>query len=284
MPWNDYPLTSITIPADHLPNTAYIYVGNNDPVAESAGVDSAIVFHFGYHNSAFLLGVEDFSFPDDDEGHFQLTAYSDQQLNPLQIIYVDWNPFLTNGGFSEFGDNSQGSETWVVSNIGLKLTVQQNDLGYVRVNDSALCYGLQATSVTLTTSSALLTGETVVASLPSTAYPWERAYRVRVEGQFTPTTAAAYCVMRVRKTNTAGQILGEFGAFPVSAAGIPTALHGSRVFQAQTFSSVTATLVITMQTIGGTSVMRVGTATAPFTVSVEDCGPASFYPNAPTLV
>lgn len=282
MPWNDYPLRSITIPADHGPTDSYIYVGNDDPVAAMAGVDSAIVFHFGAFNSAFLLGVEDNSAPGDDEGHFQLTGYSDQQLNPFRVIFVDWNPFLL-GGVAIFGDNSQYSDTVLQGNQGITMTVIQNDDGYVTMNDGAVGYGLQVTSITAIVPTAAFAAENIVAVLPSHDYSWQRAYRVRVEGGFTPSAAGSYCDMRLKKTNIAGQTLGEFFRFPAAAAGVVTAVHGSRVFKVLAGFSVTATLVITMQTAVGT-IIRFGSATSPFTVSVEDCGPADFYPDAPILV
>lgn len=93
MPWNDYPLQSISIPADHGPTGPYIYIGPDDPIAQAAGEDASIVFHFGTHNSAFLIGVQDEMTPHDD-GHFQILAVSDEALNTIALVDMDFAPFF----------------------------------------------------------------------------------------------------------------------------------------------------------------------------------------------
>lgn len=282
MPWSDYPLRSITIPADPEPGSSYTFIGDDDPIGIAAGLDTAIVFHFGSANSAFLMGVTNEFGVHPDDGHFFITGRSDEMLNPYEIVNVDWQPG-TLFGTTTFGDDAQNSSTAVVGYEFLGLNVTSNFDGYIAMNGHSVGYGLVATSVTLTASGAAVTAETVIATLPSASYAGSRAYRVRVEGGFTPSTTTSYADVRLKKLNTFGQTLGEFYRFPTcGVAATVTAMHGSRVFKVGN-SSVTATLVVTMQTGAGT-VATFATATSPFTVSVEDCGDSSFYPNAPTLV
>lgn len=58
MPWNDYPLRSITIPADHGPNDPYIFIGDGSEVAGIYGLPASIVFYGGAPELlAWLLGA-----------------------------------------------------------------------------------------------------------------------------------------------------------------------------------------------------------------------------------
>lgn len=92
MAWSDYPLRSISIPADHGPTQPYVYVGDDDPLATKVGQDAAVVFHFGSHNSGFILAVNDTSAPGNDEGIFSLYATSDQNGGVIApVIQADYN-------------------------------------------------------------------------------------------------------------------------------------------------------------------------------------------------
>jgi len=288
MGWNDVPLTSITLPADHPAGGSYTYIGPDDPVADAAGLDTAIVFHFGVQNSAFLLGImnEVGVFPDD--GHLQLIGKSDAAGVKLNVIDVDWQP---GGAFdsTHFGDNQQAfnSRTTLQAYSGLVLSNTDESTGGHIIAGSNV-YGYQdleygvADSVQLTTSGAAISAETVIATLPSMSYPPNRAYQVVVDGGFTPSLATSFADVRLKKTNTAGATLGEYFRYPAAAAGAVSAIHGNRTFKVGT-GAVTAVLVVTMQTTAGT-VTQSGTATSPFTVTVRDCGPADQFPSSPTLV
>jgi hypothetical protein len=122
MPWSDYPTRSISIPADHGPTGPWIYVGEDDPIAESLGEDAAIVFHFGTHNSAFVMGVDD-EMTAHDDGHFQLLATSDEGLNTIALIDLDYAPFIDLASLN-FGAQIVGVSTFL---YGERVTVA--DLG-----------------------------------------------------------------------------------------------------------------------------------------------------------
>jgi len=288
MGWNDVPLTSITLPADHPAGGSYTYIGPDDPIAEAAFLDTAIVFHFGVQNSAFLLGVsnEVGVFPDD--GHFQLIGKSDANGNTFNVIDVDWQPG-TNFASTTFGDTDQYSSTTLRAYgfLGL-LNIDESAPNGGHIVAGSATYGTQdleygvADSVQLTTSGAAISAETVIATLPSMSYPPNRAYQVVVDGGFTPSLATSFADVRLKKTNTAGATLGEYFRFPAAAAGVVSAIHGNRAFKVGA-APVTAVLVVTMQTTAGT-VTQSGTATSPFTVTVRDCGPADQFPSSPTLV
>lgn len=123
MPWSDYPLEAIEIPADHPSTGPYIYIGSGDPLAEAVGEDAAIVFHFGTHNSAFIIGVNDEGTPNDD-GHLQILARSDQGLNVLSVVDLDYAPSLGDFMHVNFGGLTIGTvarlqgESVVIENLG----------------------------------------------------------------------------------------------------------------------------------------------------------------------
>jgi hypothetical protein len=283
MGWSDYPLTSITLPANHPAGGSYTYIGPDDPIAQAAFLDSAIVFHFGSQNSAFLLGVsnEVGVFPDD--GHLQLIGRSDASPSTFNVIDVDWQPG-SNFASTTFGDNHQFSRTAVQSYGDLYLSVldESTNGGHIRAGSMDLEYGVRD-SVQLTTSGAAVSAETVIATIPAMSYPANRAYQVVVDGGFTPSLATSFADVRLKKTSTAGQALGEYFRYPAAAAGVVSAMHGARAFKVGAAAVTGASLVVTMQTTSGT-VTQSGSATSPFTVTVRDCGPADQFPNAPTLV
>lgn len=123
MPWSDYPLEAIEIPADHATGAPYIYIGSGDPIAEAANEDSAIVFHFGTHNSAFLLGIKDFSTPTADVGSLDIIAASDQNPNKVSIFNMFYQPTISTYTLT-FGNTQPGVDTRV---MGEEITI--NDLG-----------------------------------------------------------------------------------------------------------------------------------------------------------
>lgn len=122
MGWSDYPLESIEIPADHAPGDPYIYIGSGDPIAEAANEDSAIVFHFGTHDSAFLLGIKDFSTPTADVGSLNIVAATNGTPQ-VSIFNMFYEPSISTYTLT-FGNTQPGIDTRV---LGEKITI--NDLG-----------------------------------------------------------------------------------------------------------------------------------------------------------
>lgn len=123
MPWSDYPLESLEIPGDHGPTDPYIYIGTGDPIAVARGQDASEVFHFGTHNSAFLLGVDDSSTGGADIGNLQVLAVSDQNAAILSIMQFLFNAQAQ--GYTLYFGNTQPN---VITNLmGDKINI--NDLG-----------------------------------------------------------------------------------------------------------------------------------------------------------
>lgn len=278
MPWNDYPLRSITIPADHDVGGAYTFIGNDDPIA-ALYLDTAIVFHFGAANSAFIMGVSANAGVSPDVGQFKLTGVSDEMVTALDVIELTWTP-ATETALIKFGDSNAFSTTVIAAYGDLIMQTADEADGTISMNGANCGYGVVAT-LQLTANSGAITAETVVATVAAHQYSPLRAYRVVIEGGWTAAGGATYCQAVLRKTNVAGAILGDLFRFPSAASGLVSAMYASRIFQVGA-AAVTAALALTYQVPAGT-VTRVGNAATPFLVTVEDCGPASDFPSAPVL-
>jgi hypothetical protein len=113
MPWSDAPLRSISIPQDHGPVDPYVYVGPDDPLAAKVNQDASIVFHYGNHNSGFVMGVNDGGTPAQDRGTFGLFVTSDQNGGAsFAVLTSDYN--TGNGALNtSLGAQTPGSNTTV---------------------------------------------------------------------------------------------------------------------------------------------------------------------------
>lgn len=88
MPWSDYPLQEIVIPADHGPTDPYVYVGQDDPLAAQEQLDGSIVFYAG-NGQAFLLAVgEDISDPT-NASFFSLLSYDGSFSHDVLKVHQD---------------------------------------------------------------------------------------------------------------------------------------------------------------------------------------------------
>jgi hypothetical protein len=135
--------------------------------------------------------------------------------------------------------------------------------------------------VAATTSSAGITTETVVLTLPSTTYYAGRAYRVAMAGGATTNTANTFADFRVKKTSATGATLAEFYRTSTPAVSLAFNAHGERIFVVGA-ADVTAVIVLTLQTPTGQQV-HFATTTSPRYLCIDEVGPASYYPNTAVL-
>lgn len=134
-------------------------------------------------------------------------------------------------------------------------------------------------------SAAIGVTETVVLTAPSYDFREGRAYKVTIGGLATcsgtvPSDAPNW---RVRKTNTAGQVLGIGRS--VHATNSQTGLHIVSYFKVGA-GGVTASLVATAIGDASHNATHIGNGTQPRYFMVEDVGDANGaqYANVPTLV
>jgi hypothetical protein len=74
MPWSEYPLDSITIPADAGDSDPRIFIGQDDPILQAIFADAGIVFYFDT-NKAFVLAADHFVDVGVDQGTLTLYFY-----------------------------------------------------------------------------------------------------------------------------------------------------------------------------------------------------------------
>jgi hypothetical protein len=131
------------------------------------------------------------------------------------------------------------------------------------------------------------TVDSVLWTTKSATYRANRAFRVRIEGYYTPNSAGNFHP-RIRKTNLAGQVLKD-GGFFTNVLSQPTDCQFSGIFITGG-SPVTAALAVTGILSAGTCTLFGAAATtgATTTIEVRDIGAAADYTNAtatvPTLV
>jgi hypothetical protein len=184
---------------------------------------------------------------------------------------------ITTSGQMTWGDGSGAGDT----------NLFRSSANNLRTNDSLTVDGFSSirtkvAQAALTATSAAVTAETVVITLPSATYAANRAYKATLEAGITTTGAAVYGDIRLKKTNTAGQTLGEYFRFPAPTTTTVYPAHGTRIFTTGA-SAVTAALVITLQVPAGTVAMF-ASAGSPSLITIDDCGLDSDYPSMPVLV
>lgn len=140
------------------------------------------------------------------------------------------------------------------------------------------------TNVSDFANSAAIAGvETAVLTTNNMTWGSSRAYRCIVDGGFSTSVGTNRPIWRLRKTNTAGQLLAfAHGAVSPAAAGSNTTLYMSQVFTVAS-GGVTAQLVLTLIGSGVFTATMTG-GNGGRTMDFIDVGPASRYPDAFTLV
>ncbi|SCE84086.1 hypothetical protein GA0074695_1526 [Micromonospora viridifaciens] len=133
-----------------------------------------------------------------------------------------------------------------------------------------------------TANSAAVFAETAVLSITGLTFKANRAYRVRVGGAFTMTTAG---IVRARLRNratdpTTATEWADLGHFPATLANNPFDLSKVVYLRRVAATDLTGqTLALTLQaSVAGT--IHNGSPTAPRFLEIEDCGAATDYPYA----
>jgi hypothetical protein len=155
--------------------------------------------------------------------------------------------------------------------------------GNLSVNLVDIGAGVVMQSGIIVATGAGTTADSVLWTAPSATYRANRAYRVVLEGYYSPSVAGSFHP-RIRKTNLAGQVLKD-GGFFTNVAGQPTNCTFSGIFVTGG-SPVTAALAVTGVLSAGTCTLF-GAATttgATTTIEVRDIGAASAYTTVATLV
>lgn len=137
------------------------------------------------------------------------------------------------------------------------------------------------TSLTSNTSTATST-ETVALTTPSNTFRNGRAYRVTYKGLAQSSVANDSVTVRVRKTDTAGEVyIDSFRlAIPAAGANVPFCL--SNILTNTSGADITAVWVGTFVRVsGGTgNVLLAATSTHVAYIELEDIGEAVDFPTA----
>jgi hypothetical protein len=152
------------------------------------------------------------------------------------------------------------------------------------VNGVAQGFGRVDFVATQTTTATTTTTETVALTGATVTFQANRAYRIGAHGLAQSTVAADRVSIRVRKTNTAGASLLDFGqAITIPAAAVQS-LFDASVIVVTNGAPPTAPLVLTYQRSSGTGNVSVfANSTNPAYMGIEDIGAASDYPGARLL-
>lgn len=138
-------------------------------------------------------------------------------------------------------------------------------------------------SAIITASSANVTAETVVNSF-TCDFTAGRAYSVRFGGRVDTSDANGRPRMRLRKTNAAGTLWGDFGGWTTNAnAGEDQAVASETILRRTAGTDLTGvTVCLTLEHLaGGANTARlVASATNPFWYGMFDIGAATDFPGA----
>ncbi|GGW41396.1 hypothetical protein [Streptomyces xantholiticus] len=134
-------------------------------------------------------------------------------------------------------------------------------------------------------SSNTTTVETVAITTASVTFETGRAYRVILRGLGQSSVAEDTMTMRVRKTNTSGQVLLESFRIYIPAGGVNVDYYSAQVCTNTTGADVSAALVGTyVRNTGTGNCFMAASATHVSYIQVEDIGPASDFPSAVAII
>lgn len=289
-------LDELVIPPDATDNDPRVYIGPNDPYAVAFGQAASIVFYWGA-DRAFMLSVEDLG----NSGEFHLWSFDDDELKQLLDIVHDDNP-PSDDTSVKWGQDDSIWEYSINCNQQMFLRVGAVPDGLSRPTLYLLSSGPEAggpdapdlkvngislprgkrNGVVTTVSSAAIGAETVIATLPNMDYKADRAYEMRIIGIGTMSVATNTAQFRIKKTNTAGQQLANYGNWSVATTSGEPIHQTGRVFTVGG-ADVNATLVLSAQASAGTVTVNAG-ALFPRKVEIWDCGSAVDFPTEPVLV
>lgn len=256
MGWTNDQSESLTLPPGG--GVPRIFLGQGDPFAEAAGADAAMMFYWS-DDEAYMIDVRALG----TVGYLRFTNTDATGIvaDFLQLQY----------------DEATGTARMVAGFVdSIELVTTDFILNGVS-QSQGYSYKNQ-----LTTSSALISAETVVLTIPSEDYIPGRAYAVRVQGRVQGSTANVP-LWRLRfGTTVAGGLICTFGGTATGAAGSAGA---SNVTMERTVKVdgtdpiVTTALSLTLQANTGTA-QALALANEPFGFSITDVGAAVDFPQA----
>lgn len=275
----------LTIPPDAGTTDPRIYIGPNDPIAQSLSQDAAIVFYFA-QDRAFFLSVEQSGGPDDGQLHLWCTA-NDIPGNFHQLVDIDYD--VTNDSV-QFTVAAAGLVQDVTFQCFARRIELQDSLSLSKANNDILVFGeslargwhARASSTAVLAGVTVAAGETDALVTPGEDYYGGRAYEVTMRGGTRSGTAGGAAQFRLRKTTAGGDDLGEFYRTPITIANTVFGAFGTRVFRVAAGNPVNAQIALTIQANVNTC-DHFATADSPREIVIKDCGSADKYPNAPFL-
>jgi hypothetical protein len=148
------------------------------------------------------------------------------------------------------------------------------------VNDASFPMIWRFGNASTSDSSAIGSTETTVTTVSSATYKANRAYRLEFSGGLSVSVTSQNPAIKVRKTNTSGQILSQVRVAVLGNATLH-GFHHSQIFQVGG-SDVTAAMVLTLTGSGSYNVTGLG-ATEPLALHFFEIGAASSFSWATTL-
>lgn len=280
----------LTVPPDAGPGDPRIFIGgDSDPILQFLDQTNGILFYFG-PGRAFVLSVEADGSPNPaDLGRFHLWAVSELAL--FQIMDIDYDVPGNSVQVNTFQDSVTDFAEFSLFGINadiVGLGPDHQPLAAEKVQDvflfgDSIGRGVFNVVESAVSSAAIGVTETVVLSFPSKTYLAGRAYEVRMRGGVVLSTVTTKADFRLRKTNAAGQDLGEWFRYSTSAtSGVDQANGNGPVFTVAPGADVTGVLVLTIAATTGTAT-HFAFATSPRRVIIEDIGDDTDYPLAPVL-
>lgn len=257
MGWTNQQTDSLTLPPGST-GAPRIFLGSGDPFATAAGALAALMFYWNT-DEAMMIDIRETG---GDTGHMR---FSNTDASGIVAVFLE---FLYNEA-TGVGTVEIGAGSNVVDVTGADFQYDGTSLG--RNNRSVASSGV---------ASGAVGAETVVLTVPSTTYISGRAYAVRIGGRIS-SSVANNAQMRLRQgTTTAGTLLIDFGAFPVTNTAFFVGAHACRYIKVDsTDPDVTTSLVLTLQASAGTST-HAANVNDPRFVEVVDVGADSDFPNA----
>lgn len=291
--WESVGITDITIPGDAGPADPRIYIGQNDEIARGVSQDAAIVLYFGL-NRAFLISVEQSGGP--DFGQLHIWSVDNNAGTLFQYIDIDHDVLAGKGDITLGADGPTSNDTSShilgedVEIYGGRNIQLKSDLieiaptvipGDVTLYDEPIGRWVNGNGI-VANSAAIGVNETTVITIPAMDYKANHAYRVDITGMVTASVAPNNPVLRVRKTNPAGQ---QFQANRVSCPNGATPFPGgfSAYFRVGA-ADVNATIVVTLVGSAAFNAVLTAAATSPATADVFVIGDGTARTWIPTLV
>jgi hypothetical protein len=290
--WEDSGLQSITIPGDAGPSDPRIYVGQDDPIATSLSQDAAIVLYWAA-NRAFLISVEQSGGPNTG----QLHIWSSDEINGLkQVVDIEHDVPGNNVTFT-VGEGGHFGQT--IHSVDSSTTIELDSLTETIINSDTVVRLAPTTArvelhgqsieewvngaVIIANSAAVGAAETTVITLPAFTYKANTVYKAVISGGATASVAANNVIVRLRKTNPAGQ---QFQFRRVDCTLAATTYHAGMTLYFQVgAANVTATLVVTIQGGGAFNAVMTGAPTSPSACDIYVDGDVNANRTSlPTLV